>query len=63
MALPMAQQRLRLRSLRTDRNLLRFIVEGRVTGKQLGTGSYGSVEEVASYFKLFCTRGRADLFI
>ena len=27
-------------------NLSRFIVEGRATGKQLGTGSYGSVEEV-----------------
>ena len=27
-------------------NLSRFMVEGRATGKQLGTGSYGSVEEV-----------------
>ena len=27
-------------------NLARFVVEGRATGKQLGTGSYGSVEEV-----------------
>ena len=40
------QQRQRLRALRNDRNLARFIVEGRATGKQLGTGSYGSVEEV-----------------
>ena len=40
------QQRQRLRVLRNDRNLARFVVEGRATGKQLGTGSYGSVEEV-----------------
>ena len=40
------QQRQRLRALRNDRNLARFVVEGRATGKQLGTGSYGSVEEV-----------------
>ena len=39
-------QRQRLRILRNDRNLARFVVEGRATGKQLGTGSYGSVEEV-----------------
>ena len=40
------QQRQRLRALRNDRNLARFTVQGRATGKQLGTGSYGSVEEV-----------------
>ena len=40
------QQRQRLRALRDNRQLARFIVEGRATGKQLGTGSYGSVEEV-----------------
>ena len=40
------QQRQRLRTLRDNRQLARFIVEGRATGKQLGTGSYGSVEEV-----------------
>ena len=40
------QQRQRLRALRDDRNLARFVVEGRATRKQLGTGSYGSVEEV-----------------
>ena len=40
------QQRQRLRALRNDRNLARFVVEGKATGKQLGTGSYGSVEEV-----------------
>ena len=40
------QQRLRLRALCNDRNLARFTVQGRATGKQLGTGSYGSVEEV-----------------
>ena len=41
------QQRQRLRTLRDNRQLARYIVEGRATGKQLGTGSYGSVEEVA----------------
>ena len=40
------QQRQRLRSLRDNRALARFVVEGRANGKQLGTGSYGSVEEV-----------------
>ena len=40
------QQRECLRALRNDRHLARFIVEGRATGSQLGTGSYGSVEEV-----------------
>ena len=39
----------RLRILRDDRKLARFVVEGRATGKHLGTGSYGSVEEVPSY--------------
>ena len=41
------QQRQSLRALRDNHQLARFIVEGRATGKQLGTGSYGSVEEVA----------------
>ena len=36
----------RVRSLRNDQNLSRFVVEGRSTGRQLGTGSYGTVEEV-----------------
>ena len=36
----------RLRALRNNRQLARYVLEGRVTGKQLGTGSYGSVEEV-----------------
>ena len=40
------RQRQRLRALRNDRNLARFVVEGRANGIQLGTGSYGSVEEV-----------------
>ena len=40
------QQRQRLRALRNDRDLARFVIEGRATGKQLGTGSYGSVKEV-----------------
>ncbi|MCG8620379.1 MAG: hypothetical protein MJE68_00050 [Proteobacteria bacterium] len=42
----MAQRQRQLRAIRNDRNLARFVVEGRPTGKQLGTGSYGSVEEV-----------------
>ena len=40
------QQRQRLRALLHNRQLARFVQEGRATGKQLGTGSYGSVEEV-----------------
>ena len=40
------QQRQRLRALQNNRQLARFVLEGRATGKQLGTGSYGSVEEV-----------------
>ena len=45
----MAQQQRyerQLQALRNDRELARFVVEGRAAGKQLGTGSYGSVEEV-----------------
>ena len=42
-------QRQRLRALRNDPNLARFVVEGIATGKQLGTGSYGAVEEVRSH--------------
>ena len=42
----MADQQRRLLALRDDRQLARFVIEGRATGKQLGTGSYGSVEEV-----------------
>ena len=40
------RQRQRLRAVRDDPNLARFVVEGRATGETLGTGSYGSVEEV-----------------
>ena len=43
------RQSQRLQALRNDRNLARFVVEGRATGNQLGTGSYGSVEEVYMY--------------
>ena len=46
----MAQrQRQRLLALRNDPNLARFVVEGIATGKQLGTGSYGAVEEVRNH--------------
>ena len=40
----MARQR--LRALRNNPNVAHFVVEGVTTGKQLGTGSYGAVEEV-----------------
>ena len=38
--------RSQLRALANDRNLRRFVVQARPTGRQLGTGSYGAVEEV-----------------
>ena len=41
------RQRQRLSALRDDPNLARFVLERTATGKQLGTGSYGSVEEVS----------------
>ena len=41
------RQRQRLSALRDDPNLARFVLEGTATGKQLGNGSYGSVEEVS----------------
>ena len=41
------RQSQRLRALRDDRHLARFVLQGRATGKRLGTGSYGSVEEVS----------------
>ena len=41
-----AQQRGRFGALVNDRNLRRFVVEARETGRHLGTGSYGAVEEV-----------------
>ena len=44
------QQRNRLRALREDRHLARFVIAGRATGKQLGAGSYGSVEEVCCIY-------------
>ena len=51
----MAQrQRQHILALRNDRNLTRFRVEGTATGKQLGTGSYGSVEEVSYHKHKLC---------
>ena len=41
------RQRQRLLALRNDRNLAPYVQEGTATGKQLGTGSYGSVIEVS----------------
>ena len=35
-----------LHALRNDQDLARYVIEGTPTGRQLGTGSYGSVEEV-----------------
>ena len=40
------QERQNLYALHDYKDLSHFVVEGRPTGKQLGTGSYGSVEEV-----------------
>ena len=40
----MAQRR--FEALQNDPNIARFVVEGTTTGRQLGIGSYGSVEEV-----------------
>ena len=40
----MAQRR--LETLQNDPSIARFVVEGITTGRQLGIGSYGSVEEV-----------------
>ena len=42
----MATPRALFRTLSDDRNLRRFVVQARPTGRQLGTGSYGAVEEV-----------------
>ena len=42
----MALRQRQMRAIQNDRNLARFVVDGTATGKQLGTGSYGSVEEV-----------------
>ena len=38
-----------LQVLQNDPDIVRFVVEGTATGRQLGIGSYGSVEEVFSY--------------
>ena len=40
------RQRQRLLGLRNDPQLRPYVQEGTATGKQLGTGSYGSVVEV-----------------
>ena len=32
---------------RSDQNFVNFVVDGKATGKKLGCGSYGSVEEVS----------------
>ena len=36
-----------LHALRNNQDLARFVIEGESNGRQLGTGSYGSVEEVS----------------
>ena len=35
-----------VRALRNNQILSRFVLEGRSSGRQLGTGSYGTVEEI-----------------
>ena len=42
----MAALRGQLRALSNDRNLRRYVLQATPTGISLGTGSYGSVEEV-----------------
>ena len=42
----MAQGQLSIQSLQNDPSIIRFMVEGTATGKQLGVGSYGLVKEV-----------------
>ena len=42
----MAALRGQFGGLANDGNLRRFVVQARPTGRQLGTGSYGTVEEV-----------------
>ena len=42
----MAVRRHPLAGLSVDRNLRRFVLQGRSTGRVLGIGSYGTVEEV-----------------
>ena len=41
-----AMEQRRFQFLRNDPNIAHFVVEGDATGRQLGIGSYGSVEEV-----------------
>ena len=47
----MAQGHVRfsIRFLRNDPNIAHFVVEGTATGRQLGAGSYGAVEEVTNH--------------
>ena len=47
----MAQGHVRfsIRFLRNDPNIAHFVVEGTATGRQLGAGSYGAVEEVTMH--------------
>ena len=47
----MAALRGQFQVLANDRNLRRFVVQTRPTGRQLGTGSYGTVEEVVKMEK------------
>ena len=42
----MAARRRPSAALSIDRNLRRFLLQGRPTGRVLGTGSYGTVQEV-----------------
>ena len=43
----MAARQQRLGALRNNQDLARFVIEGEANGRQLGIGSYGSVEEVS----------------
>ena len=37
------------RQLKNNQDLARFVIQGEANGRQLGTGSYGSVEEVSLF--------------
>ena len=57
----MAALRGQFRGLANDRNLRRFLVQARPTGRQLGTGSYGTVEEVIENGNLWVLTSHAPV--
>ena len=47
------QLRTQFRALHDDENLRHFVIEARSTGRKLGVGAYGTVEEVQLTFNIF----------